>query len=263
MAAGWTTLSIKDAAGNSRTMRVWAEDTTSGPYSFGQVLADGSGSSSLSKTEDSAAVSGDAGLVLLAVRRDVAANSVSADGDYSTLSVDGTGQLRVTSSGSITSSVNGDVAHDASDSGNPVKVGWKATTALSGITLVSDGDRTDGRAGVDGVQITRPHCNLEDIVTGNATDTSGNSTSCIAAQGAGVKTYLVSVVLCNTSATAITVDIKDGSTVKTSLPLPAGSGCVYNPSIPIPGTANTAWNFDGSAAATTVTCSMVGFKSKV
>lgn len=157
----------------------------------------------------------------------------------------------------------GPVAHDAVDSGNGHKQAFKATTALSGLTLVSSADRTDGFAGVDGVQIVRPHCNLEDIVTGNATNTDGTATQCIAAQSAGIKTYLVSVVLANTSATAITVDIKDGSTVKTSLPLPAGSGCIYNPPVPIPGTAATAWNFDGSAAATTVTCSMVGFKSKV
>ncbi len=159
--------------------------------------------------------------------------------------------------------VAGDVAHDAADSGNPVKNGFKATTSLSAQTMVSTADRTDGFAGVDGVQITRPHCNLEDIVTGNATNTDGAATQCIAAQASGIKTYLTSIILCNTSATAITVDIKDGSTVKVSLPLPAGSGCVFNPPVPIPGTAATAWNFDGSAAATTVTCSMIGFKSKV
>lgn len=154
-------------------------------------------------------------------------------------------------------------AHDAVDTGASFKIGLKATSSLSALTPVATADRTDGFAGTDGVQIVRPHCNLEDIVTGNATNTDGTSTACIAAQAAGIKTYIVSIVLCNTSAVAITVDIKDGATTKLSLPLPAGGGCVYTPSIPIPGTAATAWNFDGSAAATTVTCSMVGFKSKV
>lgn len=222
MPGAWTTISVKDGGGTTRTMRAWDESGTgSGPYSFGQVLADGLG------------------------------GAVTVTG----------GALSVTSAGGGSSA--GDVAHDSADSGNPVKVGFKATTALSGLTLVANTDRTNAFAGIDGVQITRPHCNLEDIVTGNATDTAGTSTSCIAAQGSGIKTYLTSVILCNTSATAITVDIKDGSTVKVSLPLPAGSGCIFNPPVPIPGTANTAWNFDGSAAATTVTCSMVGFKSKV
>jgi hypothetical protein len=206
MAGVWTTISVKDAIGTTRTMRAWDESGTgSGPYTFGQMVTDGSGAAS----------------------------------------------------------VFDNTAHDAVDAGNPLKIGMKATTSLSGLTLVSSGDRTNMFSGVDGVQINRPHCNLEDIVTGNATDTTGNSTQCIAAQAAGIKTYLTSVILCNTSATAITVDIKDGSTVKVSLPLPAGSGCIFNPPVPIPGTAATAWNFDGSAAASTVTCSMVGFKSKV
>src|SRR4051794_33527512 len=51
----------------------------------------------------------------------------------------------------------GDVAHDGVDSGNPVKVGAKATASLSGLTLVAAGDRTNLFAGVDGVQIVRPH----------------------------------------------------------------------------------------------------------
>ena len=155
------------------------------------------------------------------------------------------------------------VAHDSADSGAPLKTGSRAVAGLSGLTLVAAAARTDNLAGLDGAQYVRPHCGLEDIVTGNATNTDGTSTSCIASSGAGVKTYLTSVVLCNTSATAITVDIKDGATTKVSLPLPAGSGCIFNPPVPIPGTAATAWNFDPSAAATTVTCSMVGFKSKV
>jgi hypothetical protein len=42
MAGSWTTMQIKDGAGTTRTMRVW-DETGSGPYSFGQVLADGLG----------------------------------------------------------------------------------------------------------------------------------------------------------------------------------------------------------------------------
>lgn len=156
-----------------------------------------------------------------------------------------------------------DVAHDAADSGSPIKIGAKATTALSGLTLVSDGDRTNVFAGIDGVLITRPHCNLEGIVTGNASNTDGTSTQCIAAQSAGIKTYLTSVILTNTSSSNIYVEIKDGSTTKLTIPVPANGGAIFNPPVPIPGTAATAWNFDPSAATTTVYCSMVGFKSKV
>lgn len=155
------------------------------------------------------------------------------------------------------------VAHDAADSGNSSKIGAKAETDLSGITLVADGDRTDLYAGVDGVLLMRPHTLLENIVSGNASNTDGTSTQCIAAGGAGVKHYLTTVILTNTSASNIYVEIKDGATAKLTIPVPAGGGAVVNLPVPVPGTAATAWNFDPSAAASTVYCSMVAFKSKV
>lgn len=47
MAGAWTTKSIKDATGTSISMRMWDESGTGdGPFSFGQVFSDGSGSSS-------------------------------------------------------------------------------------------------------------------------------------------------------------------------------------------------------------------------
>lgn len=163
----------------------------------------------------------------------------------------------------VQSASAGDVAHDAADSGNPHKIGAKATTSQSGLTLVANADRTDAYAGIDGVLLTRPHTNLESIVTGNASNTDGTSTQCIAAQAAGIKTYLTSIILTNMSATGIYVEVKDGATAKLTIPLPASGGAIFNPPVPIPGSAATAWNFDPSAAATTVYCSMVGFTSKV
>lgn len=181
------------------------------------------------------------------------------------------GEIAVTDSGgSLTvdgtvtaGNTAGDTAHDSPDSGNPIKVGCKATTALSGVTLVADADRADVRGGIDGIIIVRPHCNLEDIVTGNATNTDGTSTSLIGSSGAGVKTYLTRVTVTNTSATFIYVELKDGTTVKHTIPVPATSGATIGFDPPLPGTAATAWNFDPSAATTTVYCSAVGFKSKI
>lgn len=155
------------------------------------------------------------------------------------------------------------VAHDAADSGDPLKIGARAAAGLTSLTLVSAADRTDLIAGLDGALHVR-NVSLTDIVTGNASNTDGATTSCLAASGdAAIKTYLQSIILTNMSATAIYVEIKDDTTVKLTIPLPAGSGCVVNLPVPIPGTANKAWFFDPSAAATTVYCSMVGFKSKV
>lgn len=161
----------------------------------------------------------------------------------------------------------GNVAHDAADSGNPVKQGFKATSSLSAQTPVSaTADRTDGFAGMDGVQLVRTHTNLEDIVSGILANTDGASTAVIAAAGAGIKIYITSVIIANTSATAVTVDLRDGAagSVKATFPVPANtSGVVCNLPVPLGFTANTAVCMDGSAAASTVTCTLIGFKSKV
>lgn len=167
--------------------------------------------------------------------------------------------------GTLTTLTGSGVAHDGVDSGNPHKVGAKATTALSGVTLVASGDRTDLYAGVDGVVITRPHCNLEDIVTGQAAITDGSSTSVISAAGSGVKIYITEVIIANSSSTNVTVDLRDGTagSVKGTFSAPANGGSHKTLSTPLPFSANTAIAADPSAAASTVTITLIGFKSKV
>lgn len=168
--------------------------------------------------------------------------------------------------GTNTNEVVGDAAHDAAIAGNPLRVGARAETALSGITLVSDGDTTDLYAGVDGVLITRPYCNLEDIVTATPVAiTDGSSTSVIASQGAGVKFYLTSAIIANSSATDVTVNLRDGTAgaVKATFPVPAAGGVIHAFPVPLPFSADTAVAADPSAAASTITITLVGFKSKV
>lgn len=353
-------------------------DATNGIDADVTRVIPGTDATHLGKAEDAAHASGDTGVAMLAVRRDSAAVGSGTDGDYSTLNVDATGQLRTVNESGNTSlaviddwdesdrakvniiagqagitagagavgastprttlasddpavvalqiiddwdesdraktnpivgqagvaagagavgatvqrvtlasddpavtalqiiddwdnaasdgaSVSGDVAHDDADAGEPVKQGFKATTALSGITLVANNDRTNGYAGVDGVQIIRPTTGLEDIVRGNANNTDGSSTQVIAASGsASVKTYLTDVTLTNTSSSMIYVELKSGTTVMYTCPVPATGGFTktFNPPLP-PNAANEAWNFDASAATTTLYCSAIGFKSKV
>jgi hypothetical protein len=265
MAGAWTTLTVKDGGGVSRTMRAWDESGTgSGPYSFGQVLADGSGAAPLAKAEDAAAASGDLGLLMLGVRRDSAASSSGTDGDYSTFNFDASGKLWVNAAASLTGGVAGDVAHDAVDSGNPVKMGFKATTSLSGLTLVSDADRTDGRAGVDGVQITRPHCNLGRHRDGQRHQHRWHLDA-VHRRAVGRDQDLFDVGRSLQHVGHRHHRRHQGRSDRQGLACrcrPGVAAFSIRP-VPIPGTAATAWNFDGSAAATTVTCSMVGFKSKV
>lgn len=166
----------------------------------------------------------------------------------------------------VTSAITGSVAHSDVDAGNASKIGAKAVAGMSGLTLVSAADRSDLYSGLDGALYVRPHCGLEDIVSGVAAITDGSSTSVIASAGAGVKNYISSVMIANSSATAVTVDLRDGAagSVKATLPVPANvSGVVTNFPVPLPFSAATAVCADPSAAASTVTVTLIGFKSKV
>jgi hypothetical protein len=159
--------------------------------------------------------------------------------------------------------IGGNVAHDAADAGSPVKIGAKAIAALSGATLVAAADRSDAQADLDGAILVRADRALGDLVVGNASNTDGSSTEVLAAGAAGVKHYITDVTITNTSASNIYVELKDNTTVKWRFPVPATGGVTHHFASPLAGTAATAWNFDPSAAATTVYCSVAGFKSKV
>jgi hypothetical protein len=174
----------------------------------------------------------------------------------------------VTNAGVFAVQSGGNVAHGVADAGNPVKQGFKATTSLSAQTPTANGQRTDGFADVDGVQIVRTHCPLEDIVQDRATDTTGNSTAFaggLAAPGAGLRLYVKKLTIANSSATFCTVDIRDGAAgaIIWTLPVPANGGITeyYDP--PLKFSVNQAVAFDASAAIATLTVSGNGFKSKI
>lgn len=178
--------------------------------------------------------------------------------------------LPVVVAGASTSTMEivGDVAHDAAASGNPVRVGVKAESSLSGLTLVADGDATDLYAGLDGVLIVRPHAILEDLIQDRATNTNGTSTAFaggFAANGSGVRNYMTSISIANSHATDFcTVDIRDGAagSVLWTFPVPPSSGVTHSWDVPLKFTANTAAAYDVSAAVSTITISVNGFKSK-
>ena len=185
-------------------------------------------------------------------------NSITVDGTITANA--GTGTMAVSMA---TNTPVGNVAHDAADSGAPIKVGAKAIATLSGATLVAAADRTDLYSDLDGAQVVKLNGTNADYVSGNASNTDGTSTQVIAAGAAGVKHYITDVTITNTSASNIYVELKDGATAKWTFPVPANSGVTHSFSTPLAGTAATAWNFDPSAATTTVYCSASGFKSKV
>lgn len=186
-----------------------------------------------------------------------------------TIASDSTGVITVDNAGTFAVQAAGDVAHDAADSGNPQKIGAKAANTLSDKTLVADDDRTDLFADLDGVLLTRSGRPLSDFLSERTTNTDGASTALtgdFAASGAGIKNYVTAYSLHNSSASDISVDFRDGAAgaVLWTVPVPAGGGAnLSGGGEPLFGTsANTALAIDASAATSTLTVSVSGFKSK-
>jgi len=73
--------------------------------------------------EDAAHVTGDVGVMSLAVRNDVLASLVSADGDYAPIQVDASGAVYVTSVPGAPVVVQGMAPDDDPIAGNPVQIG--------------------------------------------------------------------------------------------------------------------------------------------
>lgn len=94
---------------------------------------------------------------------------------------------------------------------------------------------------------------------GVATDTS--DTTLIAAQGTGVRIYVSKIIVSNSSASNTEVDIKDGSTVKLTIPAPANGGAVLDlADTPLKLSANTSLNFAALSGVTSMKVSVLGYK---
>ena len=204
----------------------------------------------------------DEGAVVLAIRDDALAGigSPIADGDYTGIRVDSEGKLWVASVST------GNVANDAADSGNPVKIGAHASNSIETETQVANSDRVDIKADLNGVLLGRPHTTLEEIISERVSNTDGASTAFtnFAAGGSGVHNYVTDITVLNTSATDGYVDIRDGTagSILWTLPLPAGGGATHSFTLPLKGGDNTALAYDVSAALTTVYISVNGFQAQ-
>jgi hypothetical protein len=88
----------------------------------------------------------------------------------------------------------------------------------------------------------------------------------VAAQGAGIRFCATDITITNSSATNVTVDIRDGTAGAVLWTFPAAAnmgGTTHHFGTPLCTTANTAMATDPSAAATTITTSVLGFKTKL
>lgn len=161
----------------------------------------------------------------------------------------------------------GDIANDAIDSGNPVKIGGFAEAAISTATMVADADRVNFVGDIDGLQVIKPYTTYGDILVERLSNTDGASTaSTVFGATAGARNMITTISVYNASTTNAYVDIRDGTagTILFTIPCPANGGAITNFPVPLrQTTANTALAFDASAALTTLYISFIGFKSKV
>ena len=271
-----------------------------------QPVSVAAAATSIAKAEDAASADADVGVPAMAVRKATPANTSGADGDYEMLQMSGgrlwtsavidtalpaganaIGKLAansgvtigaveivaaqtlatVTTVGTVSTLTGGGVAHDGADGGNPIKVGARAVATLATATMVSAADRADAISDLDGAHVVRGQCPLGDITSERVTDTGGTSTA-FSNFGAVASTrnYITAIAVYNSSATAGTVDFRDGTggAVLWTMPIPAGGGSVIACDVPLFRTsANTALAYDVSGALSTVTISVSGFKSKV
>ena len=150
--------------------------------------------------------------------------------------------------------VGGDVANDAVDSGNPVKIGGVGLTANP--TKVATGDRVNAMYDLRGKVVTSLNAPRELIAHQHTEIVSSSAeTTVLTAGAAEIFHDLTELVVTNQTATAVNLTIKDATagTTRMIIALSASGGAVIP--FPTPVTQATAannWTVTLSSAAVTV-----------
>lgn len=159
----------------------------------------------------------------------------------------------------------GNVAHDAADTGGPVKVGGRAVNAEP--AAVANNDRANFLTDLVGKLLVLPYSNPENFVSGAITSamTGTTSTSLVAAPGAGLRNYITTIVVSNAHASVGTdIVIQDGSGGTALMTIPAAAvygGAVINLPVPIrQPTTNTAIFCANVTTGASTKVSAVGYK---
>ncbi len=152
----------------------------------------------------------------------------------------------------LNAQVVGNVASAASDSGNPVKVGFVGkTTSL--ITAVTDGQRVNGTADKFGRQLVLPHLQRDLIVTQTTTISASTTETTILNSVASTFCDIRHLVVSNTSNVSTRVDFRDATagTIRFSWQVPAGMIVGFTYPVPIPQTsAGNNWTIQSSTSIT-------------
>lgn len=253
MAGAWTTLSIKDGGGTSRTMRAWDESGTgAGPFSFGQVLGDGSGGAAILGAQADAKSSA---TDTTAVSSQSVWKQISASVQALVAGIIATGTQAAPSGAYLSTVSAGDIAAAAADSGNPVKIG--GVGKIANPTAVTDGQRVNALFDKLGKQVTVGAVrDLKGKQKTTITSSTGETTI-VTAAGANVFADLYGLTVANTSASACNVTIKDATagTTQFILSVPAGEtrGFISPVDSAVPQTAaNNNWSATCSASVASI-----------
>lgn len=184
-----------------------------------------------------------------ALRVTVASDStgvLSVDDNGGALTVDNAGTFAVQAASA------GDVAHDSADSGNPVKIGAKARTTNP--TAVADADRVDLSADDLGRLLIRKAA--RDLVTQNSITLTDTTETTLLTAVASTFLDITKLILTNTSATKVRVDIRDSTagSVIFSVALAAdggGASLTFDPPLKQT-TVNNNWTAQLSGSVTDV-----------
>jgi hypothetical protein len=125
----------------------------------------------------------------------------------------------------------GDVAHDAADSGNPIKVGAKAVAHGANPTAVAAADRTDLSANRAGVLFTiggHPNVITSEVLSSAAAQTD----AALITVSAGTKIVLTSIEVSLDEATTVGVGFRIGFAAATT---PTTTGVVLSHAGMVPG----------------------------
>lgn len=168
---------------------------------------------------------------------------------------------------SILNAMSPDATHGSAVIGTGPQGILEGASDVSANTAVSDGQAVRSAADLIGRQLTLRGCDRGGRLGGVTTITDGSSTAAtgFSAAGAGVYNELHDITIANTSATAVTVDLRDGTagSVLWTFPVPANtSGVAYSFQVPRTSSANTAFAWDPSAAASSIIISASGCKGK-
>lgn len=190
-------------------------------------------------------------------------NVVHVDDNSTTLSVDdGGGALTVDNAGTFAVQAEGKAADDSPVSGAPVRVGAKAVSALP--AAVSTGDTKDLLTDLQGRLLVIPLANPENVLTGNPVVITDNvAHDLIAAQGAGQRIYLTSVLVTNANTltgTLVTIQDDTGAKLCQGYASPNGGGFFASFQVPACTGVNQKLQAICGTTGTNVYVSVIGYK---